>query len=128
MNDDELTQFGEELASAVPPLPPEALARVEAQMRAAITSLQRRRRWRRVVVGLSVAAAVLIAVTIFMWPRGGGAPDSQQWADDLRHQRGKIERAVIADDVVIAIGEGSPRSAPEQSLVQLDKYSSLFTD
>ena len=130
-NDDDLAQFTEELTRAAPPLAPGALARVAERMRAEFERAERRQRWREVGFGVSMAAAILIAISAFAWLRGGSAVDRspRTWGDDFKTQTTKIE-PLIADDVAIAVAEGPPASVAlvEKSLVQLEKYSSLFSD
>ncbi len=122
----ELVSLAEELANAAPVLPATALARVGAQMRAEIDGLDRQQRWRRVAFGLSVAAAVVLAVAGFTYFRGGS-----EFAQPQPRIVRKVEPTTpvaIEDRVAIAVSEGAPAAATEKSLVRLEEYRSLFSD
>jgi hypothetical protein len=116
---DELARLADRLTDAAPALPPEALERVQNLMAAEFDRAEKRRRRRRLVLGWSIAAAVLLAVTGYAWFRGQyvGAPEL---ACPLPAQ--------IEDRITVALGDSASAPTNEKPLVSLDEYRSLFTD
>jgi hypothetical protein len=119
----ELERLAGSLGSAGPTLPAEALARIGERLQSELDRGERRQRWRRVLLGSSMAAAILLAVSGYMYWRGAG--------DHLNPQRMPVlvkEPEPIVDRVVIAVGDVTPVPAGATPLVRLDEHRSLFSD
>jgi hypothetical protein len=113
----ELLLLADQLANAAAPLPPEALARVQAQMQAAIERGERWRRRGRWALGWSIAAGIIIAVVGYLALRSGPEPQTAKAPDP----------SPVQDRIVIAVGD---TTAPTlgKPLIALDDYRSLFAD
>jgi len=116
---EELARLAEQLPAVAPPLPPAALARVEKLMQAELDRAAWRSRWRRIALGWSVAAAILLAVAAYAMFRG------ETHGDPALVQRDAV---FIEDRITIAVGGVAPAPAHEKPLLRLDDYRSLFTD
>jgi hypothetical protein len=116
---EELARLAERLADAVPGLAPEALERVHQKMTAEFDRAEKRGRRRRLVLGWSIAAAVLLAVAGYAWFRGQH-DDEFEVACEPPPQ--------IEDRITVALGDSSSAPTNEKPLVSLDEYRSLFTD
>ncbi len=121
----ELARLAGQLQEAVPGLSATALARVEQQMHAELDRGQPRGRWRRVLAGWSVAAAILIAIGAYAYFRSGPAPVGEQ---PFAKKNASIDAAPIEDHIMIAVGTSTASMPAEQPLVRLDDYRSLFAD
>src|SRR4051812_8632204 len=99
---DELLQFAEQLQAALPTLPADALARVEAKMNAEIDRHQRRPYRRVLQWGCSAAAAVLLAILAHWLTK-----TSEQPGPAIVQQK-DARPVFIEDHVTVAVGVGSP--------------------
>jgi hypothetical protein len=116
----DLLRLAEQLQEAAPPLPDEALARVQQQLYAELERGGRWQRRRRLAYGLSIAAAVLIAIGGYLMLRSGHLPQNAK-------NNHPVE-PLVEDRITIAIGEGGHIAAAGKPLVALDEYRSLFAD
>jgi hypothetical protein len=117
----ELLRLAEQLREAAPPLPADALARVHQQLLAELERAGRWQRRRRLAFGVSIAAAILVAIGGYAMLRSGPGPQLAK-----RHQA--VEPALVEDRITIAVGEGANIAAAGKPLVALDEYRSLFAD
>ena len=118
---DELLKLAAELPGAVAPLPPDALARVQQQMQTELDRTQRRQQRRRVALGWSIAAAILVAIGGYTYFRP--SPDSVPALGQKNETPEFIE-----DRITVALGDGSVIPATDKALVRLDENRSLFAD
>jgi hypothetical protein len=120
---DDLLRLAEQLQAAAPPLPPEAMARVQQQMEAELDAAQRRIRYRRVAFGWSIAAAILLALGGYVYFRDG----ADHGPPVIVRDDGPLAPPMIEDRITIALGESSVAPS-EKALVRLEENRSLFTD
>lgn len=116
----ELLHLAERLQEAAPPLPADALTRVQQQLHAEVERTRRLERRRRLAFGFSIAAAVLIAIGGYWMLRSGPVP---QHANN-----NAVSEPLVEDRITIAVGEGGHVAAVGKPLVSLDEYRSLFAD
>lgn len=119
---EELARLAGQLADS-PGLPGDAMSRVEARLEKAMARHEQPRAWRRVAFGLSMAAAILIAIASFAYYR----------ATDTDRPRTRLIQAnapstPIDDRVSIAIQEPVPSTPSGRGVVRLDEYRSLYMD
>lgn len=116
---EELARLAQQLQAAAPPLPADALARVQQQVQAELDRAERRQRRRRVVFGWSIAAGILVALGGYAYFR---APSSAPQV-----VKNAAAPVLIEDRITVALGDSSARMG-DKPLVRLDENRSLFTD
>ena len=115
---EDLLQLAGQLHEAAPDLPAEALVRVEESLERELTRAERRQSWRRIVLGGSLAASMLIALFSYAyWPPPAAAPPRAETVPDR-----------VIDRITIAYSEPGVRSDIARPLIALDDYRSLFAD
>ncbi len=116
----ELLRLAEQLQDVAQPLPAEALARVQQQLQ---SELERGGRWQRrcrLAFGLSIAAAILVAIGGYLMLHSGRAS---------RHAKdNRASEPFVEDQITIAVGAGGHVGAVGKALVPLEDYRSLFAD
>ncbi len=120
-NPNDFDDLADELRQAIPPLPSDALARVQTRMRAEMDRADRTRRWRGVVFGGMLAASIVVAIAGY----------ALTYAPPERGVAAVADRAKptqIDDRIQLAVTSVSIAPAVNKPLVRLDEYRTLFED
>ncbi len=135
--DPRLEQFAERFSVAIPELPDEAIDRIEQSMGREIRRVSVIR-FRRAVLAVSVAAAVLLVVVgVVMQQRSAQRPDVAEQPGPVvpvREEAIPEEKpaaeipAVVEDRMIVAVAAPALPAEKEEPLVPLDDYRSLIGD
>ena len=118
----DLARFGADLRASLPALPDEALARVEQKLARERKAIRRRR---AVLVGVGIAAALLLSAAVGwrLWSTSAPAPTPEP--PRTAKEDAPAERV---DDRMTVQFAPAQVETPERPLVPVERYQSLFAN